>query len=557
MLRALAIRSIVIVDALDLEFDAGLTTLTGETGAGKSILLDSLGLALGARADASLAQSGKSASVVAEFDPPPDHPAWAALATADMGLEAHANDGGLLLRRTIGGDGRSRAFINDLPVSANLLRTVGDSLAEIHGQFDQHGLLDPARHRIILDAAGNLAAKADRVAGAWQAWRAAKDELAAATERAKTAERDESFLRHAVEELEALAAQPNETTELADRRAFLMGHSRLVESLETAIQALDEAGAGAAIRKGERALARTAEAANGAFDGALAALERAGIELDEAERALAEARHALDAEPSALEDTDNRLFALRDVARKHDADPDTLPDLLDRLTQDLELIDKAGERLSALGKAESVAAAAYHEAAEALSAARAKAAERLEKATLKELPPLKLERADFAVEIERLEESGWGVHGVDRIRFLARANPGQPFGPMHKVASGGELARFALALRVVLASSGAAGVLVFDEVDAGVGGATAAAVGERLKRLSAGVQTLVVTHSPQVAALGDRHYRVEKHEADGRMATVVRRLEGEERREEIARMLSGAAITAEARAQADRLLEDA
>ena len=553
MLRALAIRSIVIVDALDLEFDRGLTTLTGETGAGKSILLDALGLALGARADASLAQPERSASVVAEFEPPADHPAWRALMDADVDV----GDGALLLRRTIGGDGRSRAFVNDQPVSANLLRTIGDSLAEIHGQFDQHGLLDPAQHRTILDASGNLAPKAVGVAELWRDWQAAKEAHATATERAKTAERDEAFLRHAVKELEDLAAEPDEATTLADRRAFLMGRSRLAESLETAVQALEDAGAGAAIRKGERALARNAEAAAGAFDDALAALERAGIELDEAERALAEARNALDAEPDALEASENRLFALRDLARKHDADPDALPQLLETLARDLDLIDRAGERLSTLSAAETAAGSAYRDAAEALSTARAKAAARLEKATLKELPPLRLERADFAVEIERLDETAWGPHGVDRIRFLARANPGQPFGAMHKVASGGELARFALALRVVLAASGAAGVLVFDEVDSGVGGATAAAVGERLKRLSADVQTLVVTHSPQVAALGDRHYRVEKHETDGRVATVVRRLEGEARREEIARMLSGAAITAEARAQADRLLEKA
>lgn len=553
MLRALSIRRIVIVDALDLEFGPGLNSLTGETGAGKSILLDSLGLALGARADTGLIQPGADrASVTAEFDITEDHPARAPLAEA--GVEA---DGALVLRRTLGRDGRSRAFVNDQPVSVNLLRQVGDAIAEVHGQFEQHGLLNPARHRESLDAAGALEPAAAKVAKAWAALSDAKGELDAARARAETAKRDEAFLRHAVEELEALAAEDSEEKALADRRAFLMGRGRLTEALETALDALTSADAATAIRKGERALARVAEAAEGRFDAALAALERAGIELDEAERALSDAAQSLDADPGALEEAESRLFALRDLARKHQADPNALPELLERFARDLDLIDRADERLGELETAAEAARIAYFQAAEALSTGRAKAAKRLETAALKELPPLRLERADFAVEIERLEEDAWGPGGLDRVRFLARANPGQPFGPMHKVASGGELARFALALRVVLAAKGAASALVFDEVDAGVGGATAAAVGERLKRLSDGVQTLVVTHSPQVAALGDRHYRVEKREAGETVSTTVTPLDGEARREEIARMLSGAAVTVEARAQADRLLEDA
>lgn len=554
MLRALSIRRIVIVDALDLEFGAGLTTLTGETGAGKSILLDSLGLALGARADAGLAQAGaKAASVIAEFELPADHPVWRRLADAEVDA-----DGALLLRRTLGQDGRSRAFINDQPVSVGLLRAVGDDIAEVHGQFEQHGLLNPARHREILDAAGGLAGAVAKTEAAWSAWRAAVDMLEEARARAETAQRDEAFLRHAVEELERLAAEAGEESALADRRAFLLGRGRLSEALAVAVQALEQAEAGSAIRRGERALARVAEAADGRFDAALAALERAGIELDEAERALGDAAQALDADPGALEETENRLFALRDAARKHNVQGDALPDLLEKLSRDLDLIDRAEDRLNELNAAAEAARQAYVDTAGRLSDGRTKAAKRLEKATLKELPPLKLERADFAVETERqADETGWGPTGMDRVRFLARANPGQPFGPMHKVASGGELARFALALRVVLAASGAAGTLVFDEVDAGVGGATAAAVGERLKRLAGGVQALVVTHSPQVAALGDRHYRVEKSEASGRVSSSVTLLEGDARREELARMLSGAAVTAEARAQADRLLEDA
>jgi len=555
MLRALSIRRIVIVDALDLEFGPGLMTLTGETGAGKSILLDSLGLALGARADAGLAQpGGEAASVVAEFELPSDHPAWAILADAEISADAA---GPLLLRRSLGADGRSRAFVNDQPVSVGLLRAVGDAIAEVHGQFEQHGLLNPARHREILDAAGGLGAEQAALSALYRDWRAADEALASARERAETARRDEAFLRHAVEELEALAAEAGEETALADRRAFLMGRGRLMEALQTATQALETAEAGSAVRKGERALARAAEMAEGRFDAALAALERAGIELDEAERALDEAARSLDADPGALEEAESRLFALRDLARKHNADPNALPHLLDRLARDLDLIDRADERLAELEGAAKAARDAYAKAAETLSARRGAAATALEKAAMAELPPLRLDRAEFAVAIDRAEETQWGPTGMDRVRFLARANPGQPFGPMHKVASGGELARFALALRVVLAASGAATALVFDEVDAGVGGATAAAVGERLKRLSDGVQTLVVTHSPQVAALGDRHYQVEKSETNGRVATTVRVLEAKERQEEIARMLSGADVTKEARAQAARLLEEA
>lgn len=553
MLRALSIRRIVIVDALDLEFGAGLNTLTGETGAGKSILLDSLGLALGARAQAGLVQPGDApASVAAEFDLPPTHPVWGLLKEAEI-----AADGPLLLRRTLGQDGRSRAFVNDQPVSAGLLRRIGDLAAEVHGQFEQHGLLNPGRHREILDAAGGLAAAAAEVAALWIGLRESQSALDDARARAQTAKRDEDFLRHAVAELETLGAETGEETALADRRAFLMSRSRLAEALQTARQALEQAEAGAALRKGERALARVAEAAEGRFDLALAALERAGIELDEAEQALDAAAQSLDADTGALESAEDRLYELRDIARKHGASPNDLPALLDKFAGDLDLIDRADSRLAELEAAATAARQAYGAAATGLSDRRADAARRLETATLKELPPLRLERADFAVEVERLDEAGWGPTGIDAVRFQARTNPGQPFGALHKVASGGELARFALALRVVLAQTGQAGCLVFDEVDAGVGGATAAAVGERLKRLSADVQTLVVTHSPQVAALGDRHYRVEKTENDGRVASTVTRLEGDARREEIARMLSGAAVTTEARAQADRLLEEA
>lgn len=558
MLRALSIRRIVIVDALDLEFDAGLMTLTGETGAGKSILLDSLGLALGARADAGLVQPGADgASVTATFDLLASHPAWTILADAGVAASPETDSGLLLLRRAIGADGRSRAFVNDLPVSVALLKAVGDSVAEVHGQFEQHGLLNPARHREILDAAGGLIAAAVRVQGCWAAWRAAAEALADAETRAAAARRDEDFLRHATEELRRLAVEPGEEERLADERAFQMGRGRLIDALNTALKAMQDMNGANALAKSERALARVAEAAEGRFDGALAALERASIEFGEAERALNDAAQALEADSGNQEMTEERLFEIRDMARKHNVPAGALPELLEKLERDLDLIDRADGQIAELKIAAAAAEAEYKKTAETLSKDRRAAAATLAKAAMRELPPLRLERAELVVEVEPLEPSGWGPSGMDRVRFLARANPGQAFGAMHKVASGGELARFALALRVVLAASGSATALVFDEVDAGVGGATAAAVGERLRRLSETVQALVVTHSPQVAALGRRHFRVAKHEVEGRVASTVTELKGEARREEIARMLSGAAVTAEARAQADRLLEEA
>ena len=556
MLRALSIRRIVIVDALDIEFGEGLTVLTGETGAGKSILLDSLGLALGERAESGLVQSGAAdASVVAEFDVPSDHPARAMLADAEVEME-EANDP-ILLRRNLGSDGRSRAFVNDQPVTASLLRRFGDLLAEVHGQFEQHGLLNPGHHRKILDEVGSLAAKVATVSKLWDEFGAAMETLEAGRKAAANARRDEEFLRHAVAELQKLAPNQGEESALADRRAFLMSRSRLGEALKTAISAIDGSDAAGAIRKGERALARVAEAAEGRFDFAMQALERAGIELDEAQSALDAAGDSLDADPVELESVEERLFELRDIARKHNVAPVELADLLTRLTADLDAIEQSDSRLAELEATAKAARIAYINAAVALSENRTKAARRLEKAAMAELPPLKLEQAALEVHVALEEESEWGPSGMDRVRFQARANPGQAFGPLHKVVSGGELARFALALRVVLAAKGAAGTLVFDEVDSGIGGATAAAVGERLKRLSASVQVLVVTHSPQVAALGDRHFRVEKAETDGRVTAGARRLGGPARQEEIARMLSGTEVTEEARAQAARLMDKA
>jgi DNA repair protein RecN (Recombination protein N) len=554
MLTALSIRQVVIIEALDLSFSPGLNTLTGETGAGKSILLDALGLALGARADTDLiAVDSDQAIVTASFQLPNNHPVWSLLAEAG----AQPDDiEYLVLRRILNSDGRSRAFINDTLVSIGLLRQVGELIAEVHGQFEQQGLLHPNQHQKFLDAIGNLEGDAKEVASLWSSLREVESLLSEATTHASSVRDDEVYLRQSISELLDLSPTENEETDLANRRAFLVKRSRLSQALANAIQALENSNAASILRQSERSLSRLAEEAEGRFDSALAALERAGIELSEAEQALFAASDSLDADPETLDSLDSRLIAIRRLARKHNVRGDELPKLLEKLQNELERLERADEHLSDLSKKVVASRSNYFSAAEKLSKKRIIAARQLEIAVHKELPPLKLERAEIQVENERLEEDHWGPNGIDRIRFLARANIGVPFSAMHKVASGGELARFALALRVVLATNETVGMLIFDEVDAGVGGATATAVGERLKRLATGVQTLVITHSPQVAALGEHQYQVEKSEVNGKTRTSVIKLEGKARREEIARMLSGSSITQEARAQADRLLEN-
>src|SRR5579885_2277640 len=549
MLLGLAIRDIVLIDRLDLAFAPGLTVLTGETGAGKSILLDALGLALGARAEAGLLRRGAAqASVTAEFDLAPGHPAATLLAEQGLGVE-----GSLLLRRQIGADGRSRAFVNDQPVGVGLLRQIGGSLVEIVGQFEQHGLLDPSPHGEMLDAHGGH--DVTGIGKAWRAWQAARASRAAAEAEIAAARRDEAYLRHAHEELSALRPEAGEEERLAEQRSLMMNRARLAEALEAALEELGgQRGGETLLNHARRRLDRISDKAGGRLDPAVAALDRAQTELAEAVELLGRLARDLDADPRRLEKLEERLFALRDLARKHNVTVDQLPSLADRLQAQLERLDDRSGALAELGKAETQARQSYVEQAERLSAVRRRTAQRLDRAVMAELAPLKLEKARFATRIERLTEADWGIRGLDRVSFEVATNPGAAPGPIGRIASGGELARFLLALKVVLAGSGSAPTLVFDEVDSGIGGATAAAVGERLARLSQSRQLLVVTHSPQVAAQARRHWRVEKSVGKAGSLTRAAELDGPARREEIARMLSGATVSDEARAAADRLI---
>lgn len=551
MLTALSIRDVVLIEALDLAFDAGLGVLTGETGAGKSILLDALGLALGGRGDSGLVRHGAAqASVVATFDPPA-----AALALLDGNGMAIDPGEPLIIRRLVKADGGSRGFVNDQPASAGLLRELAPLLVEIHGQHDDRGLLNPRGHRALLDTFGR--AEPGEVAAAWTRLRAAEAALTDAHAAIDAAARDRDWLEHAVAELTQLAPEPGEEEALADRRRGMQRAEKVADDLGQ-VEALLEGSDGglAKLRQAARALERIADAAPSLAD-ALAAVDRAVIEGALAEDRLREARVALAFDPRALEEDEARLFDLRAMARKHRVQPDDLAALADELRGRLAGLEAGEDRIAALGKEVAATRAAYRTAADQLSQRRRAAAERLDAAVAGELAPLKLDAARFRTAVAPLDEGQWSAAGTDRVEFEIATNPGAPFAPLAKIASGGELSRFILALKVALAERGGAATMIFDEIDRGVGGAVASAIGERLARLATGTQLLVVTHSPQVAARGAAHLLIAKA-SDGTVTrTGVRELGEAERREEIARMLSGATITPEARAQAERLLENA
>ena len=558
MLTSLTIRDVVLIERLDLAFGAGLTVLTGETGAGKSILLDSLGLALGARSDASLIRAGaEQAGVSASFSPAPTHPVHALL--EELGLPA---DEDVVLRRAVGRDGRSRAWVNDAPVGAATLKRVGALLVEVQGQHDQMGLADPAIHLRLLDAYGISPDLRAEVAARHRAWRAAGERLQAARDAIVEAKREEDFLRHAVDELKKLAPREGEEDELAAQRHALQQGEKRAEAVAAALSELTprdrrSAGPAAALRSAARALQRLPPLAGDAENPAqpaMAALERAEEALAEAETLLSRLSAEADADPRALEQAEERLFALRGAARKYAVPVIELPALLAGYRARLVALDSGDAAVANLVRETEAARARYAEAAKTLSGVRLSAAGRLEAAVNAELPPLRLERARAFVSVTQLEEEAWGAAGADVVRFLIATNPGQPPGPLGRVASGGELSRLMLALKVVLVAGSAVPTLVFDEVDSGIGGATAAAVGERVARVAEGVQVLVVTHSPQVAARGAAHLRVSKAVQGARTQTQVDVLAQGERREEIARMLAGEVITPAARAAADSLL---
>ena len=560
MLTTLAIRDVVLIERLDLTLGAGLTVLTGETGAGKSILLDSLGLALGARAEQGLVRAGaEQASVAAVFSPPSGHPAFAML--TEQGLDA---EDGIVLRRVVGRDGKSRAFVNDAPVGVALLRRLGGLLVEVQGQHDQMGLADPATHAGLLDAYGVAPGLRLAVAADHRAWRAATGALEAARDAIAKAARDEEWLRHAVDELATLAPETGEEVALANERQRLQQGEKRAEALAAAMAELTprdrrSGGPAAALRSAGRALqrllpAQASEAINPAAP-AMAALERAEEALAEAESLLSRLAEEAEADPRMLERVEERLFALRAAARKHGVAVGDLAALRESLRGRLEALDSGTAHVGALEVAAGVARRKFVESCGKLSESRRRAAEKLDRAVGKELPPLRLERARFTAAVAPLAEAAWNAQGADEVRFLIATNPGQEPGPLAKIASGGELSRLMLALKVVLAGGSTVPTLVFDEVDSGIGGATAAAVGERLARVADGVQVLLVTHSPQVAARGAAHWRVIKRLAKDRAETLVEVLEGDERQEEIARMLAGETVSAAARAAAGSLLE--
>ena len=555
MLAALSIRDIVLIDRLDLEFQPGLSALTGESGAGKSILLDALGLALGGRAETRLVRHGAAqGSVTAAFELAEAHPLFALL--DEQGIAAE--DGAVVLRRTVGADGRSRAFVNDQPVAAGLLRQIGDGLVEIHGQFDNQRLLSPVTHRGLLDAFAGLEGPLAEVARAWTEATAADAALADAEAALLAARRDEDFLRHALAELDELDPQPDEEAALAETRSRLMSGEKIVQAMADAVRALagEEPlpGAEAAIQNAVRPLERIAALAVGQLDAAIEALGRARGEVIEAQAQIERALAELDLDPRRLEETEDRLFALRAVARKHGCGVDELAVLRQDLGERLANLDDGAARLDRLKVEAKAAHAAYDAAAAGLGDARREAASRLDADVTAELRPLNLGRAVFRTVVRELPSGDWGAHGKDQVVFEVATNPGSPTGPLNRIASGGELARFMLALKVVLAQADPVPTLIFDEVDAGVGGAVADAVGERLARLGGEVQVLVLTHSPQVAARGAHHWRVRKAVGEGEALTRIDVLDDAERREELARMLAGARVTDEARAAAASLL---
>ena len=548
MLLGLDIRDMLIIDHLSLEFSSGLNVLTGETGAGKSILLDSLGFVLGWRGRADLVRSGQDqGEVSAWFDLGPSHPARAVLQEAGIPIEDE-----LILRRVNTRDGRKTAWINDRRVSGEVLRAVSEHLVELHGQHDDRGLLDPKGHRDLLDTFGGHDDMLTTVSAAYRALRAAEKDLRTAESAQEELRAEEEFLRHAVDEFQELAPEVGEEAELDSCRRLMQVAEKIRADIAHAAQALGREGAEGMMSDAMRWLDGAADAAEGRLEEPLAALSRAMVELDDAAQGVEACLDALEFNPHDLELAEERLFAIRALARKHTVAPDELPTLAQDLTAKLDLLDMGAGGLKELNAAVAAAQAAYDEAAGVLSRARKSAAQALDLAMGAELAPLKMERAVFTTQVKDADPS---ATGVDQLDFVVATNPGAPAGPLAKIASGGELSRFLLALKVCLSRAGAQNTMIFDEIDRGVGGATADAVGRRLSRLAQDAQVLVVTHSPQVAALGDRHFQVAKQQSADITLSRVELLSDTARVNEIARMISGDTITTEARAAARILIE--
>lgn len=547
MLRGLHIRDMLIIDRLDLDFRPGLNVLTGETGAGKSILLDSLGFVLGWRGRADLVRQGaEQGEVIAEFDLPPDHPARAVLAEAGLPEEDE-----LILRRVNTADGRKTAWVNDRRCSGEVLRQLSETLVELHGQHDDRGLLNSNGHRDLLDQYGALEGARTAVRQAWREVATRRKALTEAQAGQAKLSADEDFLRHAVGEFDALNPEPGEEAELDARRRLMQGAERLREEIAKAAQAIGQDGAEGAATDALRWLEGVADQAEGQLEEPLAALARALVELDEAASGVARAFESLTFDPTELEQAEERLFAIRALARKHGVSPDDLSDFADDLRRQLAALDRGADDMRALEQAVDHAQKHYDKAAQDLSDARRAASARLDTAVMQELAPLKMERAVFRTIFA---DADAGPDGRDEVTFTVATNPGAPAGPLGKIASGGELSRFLLALKVCLTGPQSGLTMIFDEIDRGVGGATAGAVGRRLAQIAAEGQVLVVTHSPQVAARGAHHWRVEKRVEGEVTLSTVTRLDAGERVDEIARMLSDDRITDEARAAAEALM---
>ncbi len=548
MLRHIDISDMLIIDRLELSFQPGLNVLTGETGAGKSILLDSLGFVLGWRGRAELVRAGaEQGEVTATFDVPNDHPGRAVLDEAGIEVE----DGEVILRRINTREGRKTAWINDRRVSGEVLRSLSDTLVELHGQHDDRGLLNPRGHRQMLDAFAQLGPHLEKSRVAWRALADARKALGLAEARVAKVRAEEDYLRHAVAEFDALDPQQGEEAGLDTQRRLMQAAEKIREDVVRADQAIGLQGAEGSVTDAMRWLNGVAGKAEGGLDAALEALERVAVALDEAQQGVASCLDQLLFNPSDLEVIEERLFAMRGLARKHGVVPDDLGLFADDLRSRLSLLDGSVKDLAALQGDVMTSQAAYDAGAERLTQARRKAALALDKAMAAELAPLKMERAVFATQIAQAEP---GPDGADAVAFTVATNPGAPAGPINKIASGGELSRFLLALKVCLTATDAGLTMIFDEIDRGVGGATADAVGRRLAELARDGQILVVTHSPQVAAFGRHHWRVEKHQSKTETLSTVTPLDAQARIDEIARMLSGDTITEAARAAARSLM---
>ncbi len=552
MLSELTINNVVLIDKLDLEFKSGLSVLTGETGAGKSILLDSLGLVLGNRAEVSQIRQGtEKLSVTAVFEGEGKKEEVSEF-LKEYEIET---DGELVIKRTLDKNGKGKIFINDQLISAKLLKEIGKFLVEIHGQYDNQGLLNPANHKSILDAYGNYKDLKQTVKRCWQEYKQAEKARQEAEANIAQAKEDEDNLRHWVEELERIGTYSGEEEELSQKRLELMNAEKLIDNLKAAYSSLNgNFDIVSALRQAQTAMEKANQIVAGKYDAIVDILEQSRINAEEAQNEIEEATNNINLNQNELDKIEERIYALRGIARKHQVSVEELPELLEKFKQRLNNLEMREDGLQNLRQKEEQARLLYKEQAKELSSQRKATALVLDGKVMAELAPLKMEKAKFITQIEEQKPEEWSEDGIDKIQFTVSTNPNSPQGPLNKIASGGELARFMLALKVNLAQTSNVSTMIFDEVDAGVGGATAKAVGERLARLAKDVQVLVVTHSPQVAASGNHHYKVEKDTQQNVTTTQVRELNGIERQEEIARMLAGETVTQEARAAAKVLL---